>query len=119
MSRRSRWLGLLLILSVVGCKKREERAPTASLVQSDAGGDLHEQVVRVPLQATTDGGEQTFMLETTLYRPAGNGPFPAVIINHGSPRAAEDRRGRGRERLVAQSRWFIERGFVVAMAAER
>ena len=48
-------------------------------IQLHLFADSVEQVVMVPKV----GGESTVDLETTIFRPAGDGPFPLVVINHG------------------------------------
>jgi hypothetical protein len=39
---------------------------------------MNEQVVQVPA-----GLDNRAMLETTVFRPNGPGPFPLLVINHG------------------------------------
>ena len=58
-----------------------------------------ESVVRAPV---VSGVEQAY-IDVTVFRPEGAGPFPLVVLSHGSPRSAEDRRREGRQRLAAQS----------------
>ena len=59
-------------------------------------------------------------LHTRICRPAGGGPAPLVVINHGSPRDAAARStmrpyGCGDEAV----RWFTERGFIAAIPMRR
>ncbi len=56
-------------------------------------------------------------LLTRLWVPDGPGPHPAIVLNHGAPRRAEDRAKR--PDYPAAARWFYERGFVVAVPARR
>jgi dienelactone hydrolase len=75
--------------------------------------DLREEVVRI--QATVkdaQGREQSLPLPITIYRPAGGGPFPVVVLNHG--RAPGDKRAlQTRFRPEAAARYFVAKGFVV------
>jgi dienelactone hydrolase len=52
-------------------------------------------------------------LETTIYKPPGEGPFPLLVLNHGkslgSPRAQE------RARFQTISREFVKRGYAVVI----
>lgn len=80
-------------------------------------GSMGEQVWWVPVEVR--GAPKPLLLETTLFRPKGKGPFPLVIMNHGSPRDAAARRTETRFRWSAQSRWFLERGFAVALPMRR
>lgn len=64
------------------------------------------------------GGTRERRLEATLYRPAGAGPSPLLVFNHGST-------GRGRgsptETLTdpETARFFVERGWTVLMPMRR
>ena len=68
---------------------------------------LGEQVVMVPDRGRLFSPE----LETTLYRPPGEGPFPIVVINHG--KAAGDTRFQARFRPAGAARFFLARGYAV------
>ena len=52
-------------------------------------------------------------LETTLYRPRGDGPFPLVIINHG--KASGDPRFQPRARYPLAARELVRRGYAVVV----
>lgn len=80
---------------------------------------LHEQVVQVPLQVRGLFGSQEVMLTATVYRPDGNGPFPLVVLNHGSRTDATARAKIGRFRRIPQIREFIKRGFAVIVPIRR
>lgn len=75
---------------------------------------LNEQVVRIPMMAE---GKKIF-LEGTVYRPNGPGPFPLVVLSHGSPRNAADRT-KPRSRFIKASKTFVKRGFVVVIPMRR
>lgn len=47
----------------------------------------------------------------TAFKPAGPGPFPVVILNHG--RSATNRAEPPRFRYTQQARYFVRRGFAV------
>lgn len=76
---------------------------------------LDETVIRAPV---IRGVEQT-LIEVTLFKPAGAGPFPLLVLSHGSPRDAADRRREGRQRLVAQSARFVAMGYAVLVPTRR
>ena len=76
---------------------------------------LSETVVRAPV---VSGVEQAY-IDVTVFRPEGAGPFPIVVLSHGSPRSAEDRRREGRQRLAAQSERFVAMGFAVLVPTRR
>jgi dienelactone hydrolase len=94
MHRRLTWL---LLLCLIG---------TASA--QDLVAALREEVVTVK-----KSGLFTLELETTYFRPPGDGPFPLVIINHG--KAPGDTRFQGRARYLAASRELVQRGYAVVV----
>jgi dienelactone hydrolase len=69
-------------------------------------------------EASPFGPAREVRLEATLYRPAGDGPFPVLLFNHGST-------GNGRiaptltVRYAAVAEFFVERGFAVLMPMRR
>lgn len=65
---------------------------------------LNEQVVMVP-------GANGHMLETTIFRPPGAGPFPLVLMNHG--KQPGDPHMQSRDRFYYLSREFVRRGYAV------
>jgi len=79
-----------------------------------------EELVGVPNGTDGEKGSQ-LLLQTTLYRPQGAGRFPLVIINHGAPPIQDPakRREPGRTRFFAQAKWFLDRGFAVAVPMRR
>ncbi|MBI2771081.1 MAG: prolyl oligopeptidase family serine peptidase [Burkholderiales bacterium] len=80
--------------------------------------ELREEVVQIPLLDATVQ-EKAFPLTGTLYQPSGAGPFPLVILNHGSPAAARNRDSMGRYRLIPQTRELMRRGFAVLVPMRR
>jgi dienelactone hydrolase len=69
---------------------------------------LNEVVLQIPKP-----GLFSTELETTLYKPEGDGPFPIAIINHG--KAHGDPRFQARYRPSAAARYFMQRGYVVVV----
>src|ERR1700727_1206434 len=58
---------------------------------------------------------RNFSLVTQVFRPPGKGPFPLVVIAHGTP--APDRlRAAELGSLDKPTRWFAEHGFIVVLA---
>ncbi len=75
----------------------------------------NESVMRVPV---VKGGERAY-IDVTVFRPEGAGPFPIVVLSHGSPRSARERRAEGRQRMAAQSEPFLAMGFAVIVPTRR
>lgn len=78
----------------------------AQPIETDA--NLNESVLMIPKK-----GLFTVELETTLYKPDGDGPFPLAIINHG--KAHGDTRFQGRYRPAIAARYFLQRGYAVVV----
>jgi dienelactone hydrolase len=94
---------------------------TQTIAQTDAPAapaevlakDLHEEVVRIPVTVSDMYGRQeTRNMPITVYRPAGPGPYPLLVFNHGRAVTAK-RAQQGRSRPEALARYFVGKGFVV------
>src|SRR5450759_378613 len=82
--------------------------PLALAQPSDTDSLLNETVQMVPKK-----GFVTIELETTFYKPDGDGPFPVALINHG--KAFGDTRFQGRYRPAIAARYFLQRGYAVVV----
>ncbi|MEE2977915.1 MAG: prolyl oligopeptidase family serine peptidase [Pseudomonadota bacterium] len=92
-------------LAAVGCAL----LLAAAHASETAPPGISETIVEVPKSA----GIFTVKLETTVYKPAGDGPFPLIVLNHGKARgkAAFQSRARYSEQAAA----LVARGYVVAI----
>lgn len=54
-----------------------------------------------------------------VHKPAGAGPFPVLVLSHGSPRDAAGRAEFGKGTLAAVARHFTARGVMVAVPIRR
>jgi dienelactone hydrolase len=84
-----------------------------ALLTPNASNAEERRDVLVPMSRRA-GGPQ---LDTQVITPGGDGPFPVVILNHGSPRTPDDRVHR--PAYKAATRWFIDRGFAVLIPSRR
>ena len=73
---------------------------------------LNEQVIMIA--AGTDDGA---MLQTTVFRPNGDGPFPLLIINHGKEAGAPA--NQARDRFIFMATAFVKRGYAVLVPMRR
>ena len=73
---------------------------------------IHEDV-RIPAA----GG--LYSVAATILRPEGNGPFGAVVLNHGTPGSASGRARESSELLMSSAAVFARRGYVVVMPLRR
>ncbi len=121
--RQRRKVGLLgLVLAVQAALLAAGAAPAAAAVILRPAGPrvilpLNEQVIRVPLTVTRGSETRSLTLEATLYLPEGSGPFPLVVLNHGSPRDPATRATR--VRFEAPSWEFVQMGFAVVIPMRR
>lgn len=58
-------------------------------------------------------------LVATVYRPDGAGPFPLLVLGHGSPSNSAARAKMGRYRVIPRIREFTQRGFAVIVPMRR
>jgi len=102
----SRFLSVLLLAAaLVGCAT----APT----QPDLDAALREAVHRVPV-AGTDAS-----IVVTSFRPPGDGPFPWIVLSHGTATTAEANRAIGRYRPLPPIREWVRRGYAVVVPVRR
>jgi dienelactone hydrolase len=91
--------------------------PAAAWAQSDGSApssapvldkSLNEQVFMLPVGT----GFFSYTLETTIFRPPGDGPFPLLLMNHGKTPDINNH-FQPRARYLAIARQFVERGYAV------
>lgn len=82
---------------------------SAPAVAEVLDASLNEQIVMV---AAVSGGQRV-QLETTIFKPPGEGPFPVLIMNHG--KALGNPRSQNRDRFVVVAREFVRRGYAVVV----
>src|SRR5207237_9877774 len=76
------------------------------------GPRLIEEKVRIP----TSNGRT---LAATVLRPEGNGPYGAVVLNHGVSASARERARESSDLLINAAAVFARRGYVVVMPLRR
>jgi dienelactone hydrolase len=77
------------------------------------GEGKREQEWRIP------AANGALLMDSTVWRPSGTGRHPLVVINHGSPADGSERPTMKRPRYSALSRYFLDRGYVVAVPLRR
>ncbi|RTL40466.1 MAG: dienelactone hydrolase [Burkholderiales bacterium] len=82
-----------------------------------AQAKLVEQQFDLPVRATNAWGKTVAqpIRVTVFFNDETPAPHPILIINHGRAVDAEGRAALGRARYTDASRWFAERGFLVAL----
>src|SRR6478735_8784126 len=105
-AKSKRILAALIGAAVVAFGLSTHAAPAPAVMPIAA---LNEQVTMIPVVS----GGSAIQLETTIFKPPGDGPFPLVIMNHG--KALGSPRTQQRDRFVAISREFVRRGYAVVI----
>ena len=60
-------------------------------------------------------GDQDYELAARVYRPAGAGPFPLAVINHGTP-PDKGKLPDAKLGFARAARWFVGQGYMVVVA---
>lgn len=61
-----------------------------------------------------------YQLDAKIYMPQGNGPFPLIVLTHGTPRTAEDRKMTNVDNYFKkQSEYFANMGYAVIFVVRR
>ena len=79
--------------------------------------DIRLQALRIP--AVISGSNGTVELEAIVVRPDDQQPHPLAVLNHGSPRNAEDRPAMSPYGMWAQAMAFARRGWVAVTFMRR
>jgi dienelactone hydrolase len=78
-----------------------------------AGVPLIEEDVRIP---ASDGN---YTIAAKILRPDGPGPYGAIVLNHGAPVSADERRNESPDFLLHTAAVFARRGYVVVLPLRR
>ncbi|MCQ3943300.1 MAG: peptidase [Alphaproteobacteria bacterium] len=108
LGRLSR-IATLLALLFAGLSADTVLAQSLPGPQGPEQPPMRRQLWLVPSQDTS------VLMRTLVFRPPGAGPFPLVIINHGSVQSAEMRAKLVHAEFRAASQWFVARGYAVAL----
>jgi dienelactone hydrolase len=105
-----RGIGLLVAIVAVLCWA----IGNVAYAQGDFGSvRLVEEDMRIP------ASNGNYTIAAKILRPEGEGPYGAIILNHGAPVSAEERRSESPELLLHTAAIFARRGYVVMMPLRR
>lgn len=112
------WLArLLLAASLLAAALAGLLAPSPAAAQLNTANlhlDIREAVLRVPVSVPDAAGRMVAGdLVVTTFKPAGPGPFPLLILSHG--RSSQQRATYARQRFESAARFFVRKGFAVAV----
>ncbi|MGZ3237111.1 MAG: dienelactone hydrolase family protein [Burkholderiaceae bacterium] len=87
--------------------------PTVTVPHTISSGSSPSDATTGSVVLKKASGNPSVMLETTIFKPAGTGPFPILILNHGkslgNPHLQE------RARFLVISKEFVKRGYAVVI----
>src|ERR671923_2520181 len=98
------WLCLASVSTLTGAAFAEE---------SSFGPRLIQEEIRIP------AANGRYTLAATVLRPEGEGPYGAVVLNHGTPGSASGRARESADLLIHSAAVFARRGYVVVMPLRR
>ena len=87
--------------------------------EKEINPDLNEQIVQVPMVVDGFFGKKELQLTATIFHPPGNGPFPLIVLSHGTNTDPSLRQKIGRYRIIPQIREFLKRDFAVIVPIRR
>lgn len=77
---------------------------------------IQADLVKVPVMKN----DIVYQLDAKIYKPQGNGPFPLIVLTHGTPRTAADRKKTNVDmQFKQQSEFFAGKGYVVLFVVRR
>jgi dienelactone hydrolase len=89
-----------------------------AFVTTSALADITVREIKIPMTVKGMFGDSHIRLSATEYRPEGDGPFPLLLINHGTPRSQADF-ATMKNNFAWQAQFFARRGFVVINTLRR
>jgi dienelactone hydrolase len=81
--------------------------------------EIRQDALKIPADISGPKGPATFALEAMVVRPDDGQPHPLAVLNHGSPRNADDRAAMSPVRLWAQAMTFARRGWTAVVFMRR
>ncbi len=97
---------LIIFLSCVPAVPRVERSAGPQGAEQDV---FRRQLWLLP------SAQPGVLMRATVFRPPGPGPFPLMVMNHGTTQNAERRRLLPLPQFETLSHWFVQHGFAVVV----
>jgi dienelactone hydrolase len=81
--------------------------------------EIRRDALKIPAVISGPKGSTTFALEAMVVRPDDRQPHPLAVLNHGSPRDADDRPAMSPYEMWAQAVAFARRGWTAVVFMRR
>jgi dienelactone hydrolase len=93
----------------------------AALTAAEPGQaeQIRVDALNIPVAVSGSGGSRSVELEAIVVRPDDKLPHPLAVLNHGSPRSADDRPAMTPYKMWAQAVEFARRGWVAVAFLRR
>lgn len=104
--------GVMLLAGCVGGGNRSSGPADQTQAAGPQGGEqgpMRRQLWLIP------SPRPGVMMRATLFRPAGDGPFPLAVVNHGSDQVATSRARMPMPSFPALTEWLVNRGYAVLL----
>ena len=92
---------------------------TAISVEPARAEEIRLDALKIPAVISGSNGPATYQLEAIVLRPDDRLPHPLAVLNHGSPRSADDRPTMSPYGMWAQAVAFARRGWVAVAFMRR
>jgi dienelactone hydrolase len=119
LTYRLRWLcaafACLLLAGCMGIGGGGPSGPGPAAVGNLAGAQGGEEGAGRKQLWLIPSPQAGRMMRATLYRPAGDGPFPLAVINHGSDQDIQARARMAMPQFDTLTDWLLARGYAVLL----
>lgn len=102
-------IGIFFVVFAAAVPAQDGGRPPAAGPYGSEEGRYRKQLWLVPSQ------DKSVLMRATVFRPQGAGPFPLVVINHGSVENAEQRGKFVQPVFAAGAEYFVRRGYAVVV----
>lgn len=103
------------MLGLIGAAALAMATPVATPADAGAWTGSEKAATQADARLPITLGDSAYDLAARIYRPAGPGPFPLVVINHGTP-ADKTKLPDSHLGFARAARWFVARGYMVVLA---
>jgi dienelactone hydrolase len=108
--------GTVVRALAVLCALMASLATRAAFAEEELAGAFGPRLIEEKIRIPSANGRA---IAATVLRPDGNGPYGAVVLNHGVSASARERARESSDLLINAAAVFARRGYVVVMPLRR